>query len=163
MSNPDEDLTRAAPVPLEECGAALAIGELPDRWTWLILRELLYGVGRFADIQSDIGIPKSVLSTRLSQMVENGLARKKAYRDGSARTRHAYVLTRKGRDLTPVILALMQWGDKHIGDGTSALALSDKASGAPVEIGIVAKTDALPLSRLAYDVKQPRTATSGDD
>ncbi|WP_147110997.1 helix-turn-helix domain-containing protein [Tateyamaria sp. syn59] len=153
MSNPDRPLIRKAPVPLNECGAALAINQIPDRWTWLILREMLYGVSRFADFQADIGIPKSVLSVRLSELVNNGLAKKKPYRDGSARTRHAYVLTQKGRDLAPVILALMKWGDKHIKDGASALALTDTQSGAPVEIGIVQTKDALPLSRLTYRVK----------
>ena len=144
MSNPGKSKVRESPVPMSECGAALALDIVPDRWTWLILREMMYGVSRFADIQADIGIPKSVLSGRLAQIVDNGLARKEAYRDGSARTRHAYVLTKKGRELSPVILALMQWGDKYIKDGTSALELTDKRSGDPVSIGIVPPRDALP-------------------
>jgi len=150
MSNPDKSPVRESPVSLSECGAALAIEQVPDRWTWLIIREMFYGVGRFADIQADIGIPKSVLSGRLAQIVGNGLARKKAYRDGSSRTRHAYVLTRKGRELAPVILALMQWGDKYIKNGDSALELTDKRSGKPVKIGIVHKGGALPLRWLAF-------------
>ncbi|MEX0369942.1 MAG: winged helix-turn-helix transcriptional regulator [Tateyamaria sp.] len=89
MSNSDEAVIRKSPVPMNECGAVRAIEQVPDRWTWLILRELFYGVTRFADIQAEISIPKSVLSGRLSQIVENGLAKKEAYRDGSARTRHA--------------------------------------------------------------------------
>lgn len=150
MSNPEQAVIRQSPVPLHECGAVRAIEQVPDRWTWLILRELFYGVTRFADIQAEIGIPKSVLSGRLSQIVENGLAKKEAYRDGSARTRHAYVLTQKGRELAPIILALMQWGDKHMKNGETALELTDKRNGTPVKVGIVPKGHALPLRWLAY-------------
>ncbi len=150
MSNPEDNPIRKSPVPLEQCGAALAFDIVSDRWTWLILREMFYGVGRFADIQDEIGIPKSVLSGRLSQMIENGLVEKEPYRDGSARTRHAYVLTQKGRELTPVILALMQWGDKHLKDGKRALDITDKRTGTPLKVAIVPEGGALPLRRLTY-------------
>ncbi|WP_299555069.1 helix-turn-helix domain-containing protein [uncultured Tateyamaria sp.] len=154
---------RESPVPMSECGAALAIEQIPDRWTWLIIREMFYGVGRFADIQADISIPKSVLSGRLAQIVENGLAKKEAYRDGSSRTRHAYALTQKGRELAPVLLALMQWGDRHMKNGESALELTDKRSGNPVKIGIVPKGGALPLRWLSYAPTQKKSdGTSGD-
>lgn len=163
MSNSDDAPVRESPVPLSECGAALAIDQVPDRWTWLILREMFYGVSRFADIQADISIPKSVLSGRLAQIMENGLAKKEPYRDGSARTRYAYVLTQKGRELAPVILALMQWGDKHIKNGESALELTDKRTGNPVKIGIVPKGGALPLRWLSYTpVNGKEEAARGD-
>lgn len=134
---------------MEHCGAALAFDVLPDRWTWLILREMFYGISRFSDIQADIGIPKSVLSGRLAQIVENGLAKKEAYRDGSARTRYEYVLTGKGRDLIPVILTLMQWGDKHLKDGKSALEITDKRTGQPVRMGLLTEGE-MPMRRLKY-------------
>ncbi|MEL7262650.1 MAG: helix-turn-helix domain-containing protein [Pseudomonadota bacterium] len=149
MSNSDET-ARSAPVPLAQCGAALALDIVPDRWSWLILRQLMYGVGRFADIQADIGIPKSVLAARLSALVEHGLAERRPYRDGTARTRHAYVLTRKGRDLVPVVLALMHWGDAHLKGGQSALALTDRDTGAPVRVALTTDDAALELPRLSY-------------
>ncbi|WP_299145886.1 helix-turn-helix domain-containing protein [uncultured Tateyamaria sp.] len=150
MSNPESDPIRQSPVPMDQCGAALALDVLPDRWTWMILRELFYGVGRFADIQDDIGIPKSVLSGRLAKMVENDLILKEAYRDGTSRTRHAYVLTQKGRELVPVIVALMQWGDKHIKGGKPALEFSDRRNGNAVKFGIAPEGGVLPLRRLTY-------------
>ena len=114
------------------------------------MRELFYGVGRFADIQADLGIPKSVLSGRLAQIDENDLAQKEPYRDGSSRTRHAYALTQKGRELIPVIIALMQWGDKHLKDGKPALELTDKRTGNPMKVGLVPEGGALPLRRMAF-------------
>lgn len=151
MSKPDPTPIRQSPVPLDQCGAALAMDAIPDRWTWLILRELFYGVTRFADIQADIGIPKSVLSGRLARLVETGLAEKHPYRDGAARTRHAYALTQKGRELIPVILALMQWGDKHIKGGKPALALTDAQTGAPLKVAIVGGRGGMPLRRLKFE------------
>lgn len=147
MSDPAPSSTRKTPVPIDQCGAALALDIVPDRWTWLIVLEMFHGVTRFADIQSDIGIPKSVLSGRLTKIVDNGLAEKQAYRDGTARTRYEYALTQKGRDLVPVLLTLMQWGDKYLKDGASAMSMTDKRSGQPLKMGL--QTDAgLPLRRL---------------
>lgn len=161
MSNPDSTVIRQSPVALDACGAARALEQIPDRWTWLILRALLYGVSRFADIQADIGIPKSVLSGRLAQLVDNGLARKEAYRDGTARTRHGYRLTAKGRDLAPVFLALMQWGDTYLKNGESALALTDTRSGDPVKVGIVPVGSDIQLRWLGYTPVRDRA--SADD
>ena len=108
----------------------------------------MFGVGRFADIQNEIGIPKSVLSARLKSMVENGLAEKQPYRDGTARTRLAYVLTRKGRGLVPVLLALMQWGDVHLKGGESTLEPTDRRYGHALKIGIAPPDKTLPIRRL---------------
>ncbi|MFL4471562.1 winged helix-turn-helix transcriptional regulator [Tateyamaria armeniaca] len=149
MSNPDTH--RKSPVPVDQCGAALALDVLPDRWTWLILRELFYGVSRFADIQADIAIPKSVLSGRLTRIVENGLAQKMPYRDGAARTRYDYRLTPKGAALIPVILALMQWGDAHLKGGKPALALSDVETGEHLSVALVPEGRGLPLRRVTYE------------
>ncbi len=151
MPNPETDPIRTSPVPMEQCGATLALDMVPDRWTWLILRELFFGVTRFADIQADIGIPKSVLSGRLLRIVENGLATKQPYRDGASRTRHAYVLTEKGQDLVPAILALMQWGDKHIKGGKPTLALFNNRNGNPLKIAIANASGGVPLPRLRIE------------
>ena len=144
----DSTAVRKSPVPVEDCGAAHALSVVPDRWTWLILREMFYGVTRFADIQGDLGIPKSVLSGRLTQIVKNGLADKEPYRDGSARVRQEYVLTQKGRELAVVILAMMDWGDRHMKEGAPAVELTDKRSGLPLKVGLVHKGKVVPLRRL---------------
>lgn len=148
MSNSEESPIRQSPVPLDKCGAARALDVLPDRATWLVIRSLGYGVGRFADIQAETGIPKSVLSDRLRKIVDHGLATKRDYRDGAARTRQEYVLTGAGRGLVPVILALMHWGDQHLKDGESALALTDRRTGNALRVALVPEGKAIPLRRL---------------
>lgn len=135
MSNP-ERIARA-PVPLTRCGAARALDEVGDRWTLLILREAFYGVTRFDDMRADLGIPRSVLTQRLARMVEQRLLDRVPYRDEGARARSAYRLTRKGRALAPVILALMRWGDAFLAPDGPALQVTDR-EGRPLKVALVA-------------------------
>lgn len=137
MSNPDwESPRRRAPVPVDRCGAARALEVIGDRWTMLILREALYGVTRFDDMRADMGIPRSVLTQRLGRMVEEGLLTRQPYREDGARERFGYALTRKGRDLAPVILALMRWGDAHLSTEGPALSVNDQ-QGRPLKVALV--------------------------
>ncbi|MEL7166297.1 MAG: winged helix-turn-helix transcriptional regulator [Pseudomonadota bacterium] len=141
-------LRRSTPVPLDACALAHAVHQLPDKWTWLILRQLMFDVGRFADIQTELAIPKSVLSARLAQMADNGLITKTPYRDGSARTRQAYVLTRKGRKLIPVLLALLQWGETFTPAPAGRVTLTDAHSGDPLRVALSIEGTQVPQRRL---------------
>ena len=94
---------------------ARAADTLGDRWTLLILRQCFYGVGRFEDIQSGIGISRAVLSERMKRLVGEGLLEKRRYRNPGDRAREAYVLTERGRSLTPVFLAMREWGAAQAG------------------------------------------------
>lgn len=136
MSNSDR-IRRRAPVPMDQCGAALAAEILADRWTLLIIREAFYGVTRYDDIRADIGIPRSVLTTRLKRMVAEGILRRVPYQEAGARTRYGYQLTGRGRDLGLIILALMQWGDTHLKGGVPALAVTHRQTGAALQVGLV--------------------------
>lgn len=142
MSNSDGEkpVPRFAPVAVDDCGAARATEIVSDRWTFLIIREAFYGVSRYDDIRADIGIPRSVLTDRLKKLVAAGLLARKPYREGGARTRYGYHLTEKGRDLGLMIIALMQWGDKHLKNGEAALSLRDQRSGVPLKVALVEET-----------------------
>lgn len=143
MSNSDESkfTKRLAPVAIDNCGMALAADILMERWTMLIIREAFYGVKRFDDIREDTGIPRSVLTSRLKQLVESGILERHPYRADGARTRYGYVLSDKGRELGLTIIALMQWGDEHLKSGVSAIELKSKQTGKPVRVAFV-ETDA---------------------
>ena len=89
---------------------AQASGILGDRWSLLILREAFYGVIRFADMQADIGVPRSILTTRLRTLVEAGLLEQFDYRENGARARRGYRLSKRGRELVlGPSLAMKQW------------------------------------------------------
>ena len=87
-----------------------------ERWALLVVREVALGVRRFADIQEATGAPPSVLTDRLRALVQAGVLQTRPYREVGARERLEYVLTAAGRDLQPVLTALMDWGDAHLTD-----------------------------------------------
>lgn len=126
-----------APIAVEDCGMAKAAKLLGDKWSLLILREAFYGVARFDDIRIDIGIPKAVLTKRLSNLVAAGLLTKQSYQEPGQRKRNAYVLTDAGKDLALPMIALMQWGDKHFNRETPSLVLRSNKDSKRLIVGLV--------------------------
>ena len=106
-----------SPVSLEICHLAKAIDAIGDRWTLLILRGALFGVRRFDDFQKELGVPRTVLSGRLSKLVDRGILTKSSYKEDGKRARTEYVLSDAGEALRPVFMALTQWGDEWVSDG----------------------------------------------
>jgi DNA-binding HxlR family transcriptional regulator len=96
----------------ENCSAARALEVIGERWSLLILRNALYaGSRRFNQFQRSLGIATNILSARLEWFLETGLMETRAAEDDPEV--REYVLTAKGRDLEPVILALSAWGDQY--------------------------------------------------
>jgi DNA-binding HxlR family transcriptional regulator len=98
-----------------DCSTARALDLVGEWWSLMIVRECLLGTTRFDDFQKRLGIARNVLTTRLSHLYEQGIL-DKAPLDGSERF-FEYRLTEKGEALYPVLVALMQWGDRWTGDG----------------------------------------------
>ncbi len=96
----------------QTCSVARALEVVGERWTILILRDAFLGVRRFDDFQRSLGIARNVLNTRLQRLVDAGLLERRRYQVRPER--HEYRLTDMGLDLWPSILALMQWGDRHL-------------------------------------------------
>jgi len=96
----------------EHCSVAAALQVVGDPWTLLILRDAFFGVRRFDDWQARLGVARNVLAARLKTLVEQGVLETRPYSEHPPRK--DYVLTRKGRDLLPVILTLKAWGDQHV-------------------------------------------------
>ncbi len=95
------------------CPAACALDIAGDRWTLLVVRDLLRGRHTFKELlAADEGIPTNILADRLKKMEEAGLIEAKPYQDKPVRWR--YELTAKGRDLGHVLGAMARWGKKHI-------------------------------------------------
>ncbi len=92
------------------CSVAQTLDVVGEWWTLLVVRTIMLGQGRFEVIQSELGIARNILSDRLSTLVEHGVVERRQYHDHPVR--YEYKLTPKGRDLFPVIAALMAWGDK---------------------------------------------------
>jgi DNA-binding HxlR family transcriptional regulator len=93
------------------CSIARALDVVGEWWSLLIVRDAFLGVTRFDDWQGRLGIARNVLTTRLEHLVDQGIFERRLYRHHP--DRYEYVLTRKGRDLAPVLAALRSWGDTH--------------------------------------------------
>jgi DNA-binding HxlR family transcriptional regulator len=93
------------------CSIARALEVVGERWTLLIVRNLFLGLRRFDDLQQNLGIARNVLAARLEKLIEAEVIETRPYSERPPR--NEYVLTEKGRDLFPVLVALMQWGDRH--------------------------------------------------
>lgn len=97
------------------CSAARALDVVGDRWTLLIVRELLAGPRRYTDLHADLpGVSTDVLASRLKDMERDGIGtRRKLPPPGAA---YVYELTSRGRELLPVLQALGEWGQPELGE-----------------------------------------------
>ena len=98
---------------ISDCPVARTLDLIGERWTILLLRDLLLqGPRRFQHFQESLpGVAPNILSTRLKSLEENGLVQRQLYSDRPPRVE--YVLTEKGKSLGPVVKAMREWGAKH--------------------------------------------------
>jgi DNA-binding HxlR family transcriptional regulator len=97
--------------PNQGCSLAHSLEVIGERWSLLIVRDVMNGNRRFSGIQASLGIAKNVLSARLQRLIDEDILERRAYQESPPR--HEYFLTEKGLDLWPALLALMHWGDRH--------------------------------------------------
>jgi DNA-binding HxlR family transcriptional regulator len=115
------------------CSIARTVDIIGEWWTPLIVRDAFYGKRRFEDFQRSLGIARNVLAARLERLVEAGIMERQRYEDRPPRDE--YVLTAKGRDLFPVIAAIMTWGDRYTaGTAGPPLLVMHAACGEPASL-----------------------------
>jgi DNA-binding HxlR family transcriptional regulator len=95
----------------QTCSIARSLEVVGERWSMLILRSVFLGVHRFDDLRGALGITRSVLTTRLERLVDEGVLKRVPYQERPPR--HEYRATAKGGELFPVVLHLLRWGDAH--------------------------------------------------
>ena len=111
------------------CSMARALELVGERWSLLILRDAVFaGVTRFGDFQHNLGIATNVLTTRLEAFVAAGIMQAE---DGE------YVLTDKGRDLAPAMVALTHWGDRWAAPGEPPIVYLHDDCGREVHVEAV--------------------------
>jgi DNA-binding HxlR family transcriptional regulator len=99
------------PFSQQNCSIASALAVVGERWSLLVMRDVLLGRRRFSSIKRSLGVAPNILSDRLQQLVEHGLLERRPLAEGS--DSHEYVPTAKGRDVSPVLSALLAWGDAY--------------------------------------------------
>ena len=105
-------------LPGRRCSIAGALDVVGDRWALLVVREVSLGAHRFSEILRGTGAPREQLTARLNALVDAGVLERKQY--SASPPRSDYHLTKAGRDLLPVLQALMQWGDRYVADAPPA-------------------------------------------
>jgi DNA-binding HxlR family transcriptional regulator len=136
----------------EVCSAARALEEVGERWSLLIVRNALFaGATRYSDFRKALGIATNVLKTRLDGLVDAGIMERRRYaRDPDL---YEYLLTEKGHDLVPVILALTEWGDRWMAPDGPPVLYSHAACGGDVSQHTVCAT--------CGDVHEPADVRAG--
>jgi len=128
-----------------ECPVARSLEEVGEWWSILILRDAFYGLTRFDEFLKSLGVAPSILTRRLAGLVEHGLLEKQRYCERPPRDE--YVLTDKGRDFQPVLLALLAWGNRHLaGPEGVAVFATLRETGAVVDPAVVDRTTLAVLS-----------------
>ncbi|HZA11288.1 MAG TPA: helix-turn-helix domain-containing protein [Mycobacterium sp.] len=121
------------------CSVAQTLEVVGDWWSLLIVRDVFFGVTRFDDIQRRLGIARNTLTDRLDWLCQHGVLARVPY--GESGSRFEYRLTEKGRDLQPVLMAMVAWGDKWGATADGPPLVPTDPSGDPVELRMVnAKT-----------------------
>jgi DNA-binding HxlR family transcriptional regulator len=105
------------------CPIASTLDLVGDKWSLLVVRDLLHGKTTYTDLSSSPEkIPTNILADRLRRLEAAGLIESSAYQERP--TRYAYHLTDKGKALGDILLALVRWGKTHI-PGTMTYADSE--------------------------------------
>lgn len=140
------------------CPMAQALELIGDGWNVLILREAFSGASRFDDFEQALGIATNTLTRRLKDLVAGGMLERRLYNERPVR--YEYLLTPKARDLRPLMLVLLQWGNRHGSLGQSKTTLVDGITGDPVDLILVDRATGLPISSRHRVVRQGRNCAT---
>src|SRR3954449_11198195 len=120
----------------EVCSIARALEVVGERWSVLIVRNALFaGSTRFTDFQRSLGIAPNILKTRLDGFVQAGVMRRQQYSEQPEL--YEYLLTEKGRDLAPALVALTQWGDRWAAPDGPPILYSHSMCGSAISHEVV--------------------------
>jgi DNA-binding HxlR family transcriptional regulator len=113
------------------CPIARSLERVGEWWSILIIRDALHGMTRFDEFQNSLGIAPTTLTRRLNALVEAGLLERRRYSQHPPRD--DYALTARGRDLRPVVVSLLAWGNKHFAPEGPSVILLNRKTGAAVD------------------------------
>ncbi|MBG7622001.1 helix-turn-helix transcriptional regulator [Herbaspirillum sp. AP02] len=143
------------PLKNEACPVARSVDLIGDRWSLLIVRDAFDGMRRFGDFQRSLGVARNILADRLRKLVDAGILETQDASDGTAY--QEYVLTAEGESLFPVVVALRQWGERHLFErGEPHSVLVDKRTGKSIPFMAPAAKDGSTLLPGATEVRKVR-------
>jgi DNA-binding HxlR family transcriptional regulator len=130
------------------CPVARSLERVGEWWSMLILRDALHGFTRFDQFQKSLGIAPNMLARRLNALVEADLLERRRYSEHPPR--YEYVLTARGRDFRPVIVALLAFGNKHFAPEGASVLLVDARTGREADPVLVDRVSGQPIEEPDY-------------
>lgn len=127
-----------------QCPIARSLERIGEWWSILILRDALNGLTRFDEFEKSLGIAPNMLTRRLNALVEGGLLERRRYNEHPPRDE--YVLTARGRDFRPVLLALLAWGNRHFTPEGRSILLVNRETGVEADPILVDRISGLPVT-----------------
>ena len=122
----------------QDCSAARTLELVGERWSLLILRDAMFGGStRFSQFQKSLGIATNILARRLEGFVDSGLMEHR--QPGASGEQAEYLMTQKGLELKPVLIALTEWGDQWLQPGP--MVFQNRSDGQPVGVQLRCAVD----------------------
>jgi DNA-binding HxlR family transcriptional regulator len=138
----------------EPCPVARSANVIGDHWSLLVVRDAFDGISRFGDFQRSLGVARNILSDRLRKLTDAGILTTRPASDGTAY--QEYVLTAKGESLFPVVVALRQWGERHLFKRNERRSvLIDKRTDKPIPVMTPQASDGTALLPADTQVLKP--------
>jgi DNA-binding HxlR family transcriptional regulator len=139
------------------CPIARGLERVGEWWSMLILRDAFAGISRFDDFQQSLGIAPAMLSRRLNALVQSGLLERRCYSERPPR--YEYVLTDRGTDFRPVLIAMLAWGNRHFAPEGETIVIVDRLTGQPADPVLVDRATGRLLAEPDYVVAAGPAAT----
>jgi DNA-binding HxlR family transcriptional regulator len=143
-----------SPLGVRPCTLAAALEIVGEKWSLLALRELAYGVHRFARIVGYTGAPRDVLTDRLRKLEAAGIIERRLYSEHPPR--YEYHLTQAGHELFPAMISLLTWGDKWAVDAPAVQF--EHTCGEPVALALTCGHCGEPVTRASLTPTKPTTS-----
>ena len=125
------------------CPIARGLDRVGEWWSILILRDAFAGLKRFDQFQKSLGIAPAMLTKRLDALVDAGMLQGRRYSERPPRDE--YILTGRGEDFRPVLVAMLAWGNRHFAPEGPSITILHAATGMPAEPVLVDRRTGLPL------------------
>src|SRR5689334_608805 len=126
------------------CPIARSLERVGEWWSILILRDAFYGLTRFDEFQTSLGIAPNILTRRLNALVEAGLLARRRYNQRPPR--YEYVLTERGRDFRPVMQAMLAWGNRHFAPDGPPVVIVNQETGELADPVLIDRISGRPMS-----------------
>jgi DNA-binding HxlR family transcriptional regulator len=141
--------------PGQTCSIAESLEVIGERWSLLIVRDVLNGNRRFGEIQGSLGVARNVLSARLQRLLAEGILERRPYQQSPER--FEYFLTEKGLNLWPALIALLNWGDRYSTnpDGPPKIIIHKECGGRVSDRGICEECGQVLNARDARQIPGP--------